>query len=125
VEALADHVLRRWALPPALFRPLVKAVWGFRTGEPLGPLEPEATIRGLAVPLLLTHGDRDPLIPDRELDRLLRSAPPGTQVLRLPGAVHSDMADFPLYRERVLEFLGPSGDPADDLLVRKDRKGLK
>ena len=105
VSAATPSALRRWKLPPALFRPLVKRIWGLRTGEDLGALEPESTIRGLRLPLLLTHGDRDPLIPDRELDRLVRVAPGGTEVLRLPGAAHSDLTEFPVYRDGVLDFL--------------------
>jgi alpha-beta hydrolase superfamily lysophospholipase len=111
VEALADHVLRSSGLPPPLFRPLVKRVWGIRTGEDLSALEPETTIRRAGVPLLLTHGDGDPLIPEAELDRLVRVAPPGTSVLRLCGAAHSDMADFPQYQEAILAFLALQADP--------------
>ncbi len=106
VETATDYVLRKWLLPPVLFRRVVKAVWSIRLGRSMGALEPERTIRGVRVPLLLTHGTEDPTIALSELRRLEASADPRlTSVLLVPGAAHSDLTAFPAYRTAVLEFL--------------------
>jgi fermentation-respiration switch protein FrsA (DUF1100 family) len=62
---------------------------------------------------LLTHGSRDPIVPESELDRLVRARPDKTEVLLLPVASHSDLTEFPQMREAVLRFMegvgsGPS-----------------
>jgi fermentation-respiration switch protein FrsA (DUF1100 family) len=105
VEALTDYVLRKRLLPPPLFRRVVKVVWSVRLRRDLNELEPERTVRGLAVPLLLTHGTLDPSIPFREIARLAAAAGPRARALEIEGAAHTDLTEFPPYREGVLAFL--------------------
>jgi len=102
---LLHYVLRRWLLPPILFAPVVRAIWKIRVSRNLEALEPGRTIVGLGVPLLLVHGTKDPLIPDREVERLEAQAPAGTEVLLVEGGRHSDLPEFPAYREEVRRFL--------------------
>jgi pimeloyl-ACP methyl ester carboxylesterase len=104
-STLLHHVLRRWLLPPRLFAPLVRGVWRVRVGRNLEALEPRRTIGRIGVPLLLIHGTRDAVIPDREIERLEAEAPPGTEVLLVEGGGHSDLTEFPAYRDGVLAFL--------------------
>jgi alpha-beta hydrolase superfamily lysophospholipase len=105
VETLTDYVLRKRLLPAAVFRGLVLWVWKRRTDEDIRRIEPESTIRAVAQPLLLTHGTRDAVIPDREIERLAAAAPEGTLVQMVAGAGHTDLVDFPAYRRGVLAFL--------------------
>jgi pimeloyl-ACP methyl ester carboxylesterase len=106
VETATDYVLRKRLLPPVLFRRVVKGVWSVRLGRGMGAFEPERTVRGVTVPLLLTHGAQDPTVPLRELRRLRASADPRlTEVLIVPGAAHSNLTEFPAYRDGVLRFL--------------------
>jgi len=104
-STLLHYVLRRWLLPPVLFAPIVRAVWRLRVSRNLEALEPGHTIGGLRLPLLLVHGTRDPLIPDREVERLEAQAPAGTEVLLVEGGRHSDLQEFPAYRDEVRQFL--------------------
>jgi pimeloyl-ACP methyl ester carboxylesterase len=47
-------------------------------------------------PLLLIHGERDALIPPSHSDRLAAQAPQA-RVLKVPGAGHNDLQQFPAY----------------------------
>jgi alpha-beta hydrolase superfamily lysophospholipase len=105
VETLTAYVLRKWFLPPVLFRGLVLWVWQRRLDGDLRAIEPETTIRSVARPLLLTHGARDAVIPDRDMDRLAAAAPEGALIQTIAGAGHTDLVDYPDYREGVLAFL--------------------
>lgn len=106
IETITDHVLKKWFLPPALFRGLVKWVWILRIRRSIDGLEPETAIQSVTVPLLLTHGTEDEVIPDAEVRRLARAAPdPDTLTLTVPGAMHMDLVASPVYQQGVLEFL--------------------
>jgi alpha-beta hydrolase superfamily lysophospholipase len=116
VETLTEYVLRKWLLPPALFRGLVLWVWRRRVDADLRAFEPETTVRAAARPLLLTHGTGDAVIPDRDMERLAAAAPEGALIQTIAGAGHTDLVDHPAYREGVLDFLerhlaGPPAAP--------------
>lgn len=104
IRTLTDHVLRAWKLPPALFGPVVAGAWRLRLGH--GPAEhaPERTVPTIRGPLLLTHGLADPLIPESEL-ACLAAVAPRARILEVPGAAHSDLVEFPVYRCGVIGFL--------------------
>jgi alpha-beta hydrolase superfamily lysophospholipase len=109
VEVLTDFVLRKWFLPPALFGWVVTRVWSRALPEEMAALEPEATIRSVGVPLLLSHGAEDPLIPDEEVRHLEEAAPAEhTRLLIIPGAHHSDLTDHPVYRKALQSFMTES-----------------
>ena len=106
MEIITDYVLKKWFLPPVLFRRLVKWVWILRIGKSIDSMEPETTIRSVTIPLLLTHGSKDEVIPEAEVLRLAQAAPdPDTPTLNIPGAMHMDLVASPLYQQGVLEFL--------------------
>jgi len=72
-------------------------VWGFNT---------EASIRKVACPVLVIHGERDEVI-DRELGRqVYEAAPEPKDFWLVPGAGHNDLAAMagPLYRGRLRSF---------------------
>lgn len=106
VETLAARVLRKRRLPPALLGWIVSWVWRLRAGD-LEAVEPETTVRQVRVPVLLTHGTRDPVIPDRELGRLAAAVTAPVTVLEIEGAGHSDLGAFSAYQEGLLRFLEP------------------
>lgn len=60
------------------------------------PLRTEDDVPRIASPVLLVHGDRDPLI-DIAHSRDLLSRSPRATLLEVPGAAHNDVQDFPVY----------------------------
>jgi pimeloyl-ACP methyl ester carboxylesterase len=68
-------------VPQALLR------YPLRTSEIVG------RIRG---PLLLIHGEQDPLIPSSHSDTLKMLAPQAT-LMHIAGAAHNDLQDFDAY----------------------------
>lgn len=60
------------------------------------PMRTDALIDRVRSPLLLIHGERDPLIAPRHSEALKVLAPHAT-VLRVPGAAHNDLQDFDVY----------------------------
>lgn len=77
-------------LPPGLLR------------YPLATHEDVARIR---TPLMLVHGELDPLIPINHSERLARLAPQA-QFLRVPGAGHDDVHRFERYLDALAQRLG-------------------
>ena len=74
----AEHY--RW-VPQAVLR------YPMRTDQLIGK------IRG---PVLLLHGENDPLIPPSHSDAL-KALAPGATVVRIPGAAHNDLQEFDTY----------------------------
>jgi pimeloyl-ACP methyl ester carboxylesterase len=60
------------------------------------PLATDAVLPRVKTPLLLIHGERDALIPPSHSDRLAAQAPQA-RVLKVPGAGHNDLQQFPAY----------------------------
>ncbi|MBP6852475.1 MAG: alpha/beta fold hydrolase [Rhodoferax sp.] len=60
------------------------------------PMRTDAMIDQVRSPLLLIHGERDPLIAPSHSDALKALAPQAT-LLRVPGAGHNDLQDFDVY----------------------------
>lgn len=61
------------------------------------PLRTDASIGAVRCPILLVHGTRDLLIPITESEALLSSVNAPAELLRVEGASHNDIHDFPLY----------------------------
>jgi uncharacterized protein len=60
------------------------------------PLRTDRLIARVRGPILLIHGERDPLIPPSHSESLKALAPQAT-VLRVPGAGHNDLQEFDVY----------------------------
>ena len=60
------------------------------------PMRTDALIGQIRSPLLLIHGERDPLIAPSHSEALKALAPHAT-VLRVPGAGHNDLQEFDVY----------------------------
>ncbi len=68
---------------------------------PLRTFEDIGRIQG---PLLLVHGDRDPLIPFEHSVRLQQRVP-SARLVRIAGAGHNDLQDFDVYRQALASAL--------------------
>lgn len=66
---------------------------------------PTATIARLRMPVLLVHGDADPVVPLADAEALHAAAPPGTELIALPGADHAAVERFLAVAPRVTAFL--------------------
>ena len=64
------------------------------------PLDTEALAPRITSPLLLLHGDQDALIPPDHSDALAARVP-HAQLVRVAGATHSDIQEFPAYLSAV------------------------
>ena len=84
-----------------LARQYYPLVPGFVLRYPLATWQDVARIR---TPLLLVHGDQDALIPFENSERLLRFAARG-KLLRIPGADHDNVQDFPVYSDTLAAYL--------------------
>ena len=60
------------------------------------PLRTDELVGRIRSPLLLIHGEQDPLIAPSHSDALKALAPAAT-VVRIPGAAHNDLQDFDAY----------------------------
>ena len=60
------------------------------------PMRTDALIGRVKGPVLLIHGQNDPLIAPRHSDAL-KALAPAAAVIRIPGAAHNDLQDFPAY----------------------------
>lgn len=65
------------------------------------PLRSDAALAHLRRPLLLLHGDQDPLIPIAHSEALLARAP-HARLVRVSGAAHADIHQFDAYRQALL-----------------------
>jgi hypothetical protein len=72
------------------------------------PLRTDQWLAKVDTPLLLVHGDQDEVIDPRHSERLLDLAPQA-RLLRVPGAGHNDLQEFPLYREGLHAALAAGG----------------
>lgn len=68
------------------------------------PLDTEALAPRITSPLLLLHGDQDALIPPTHSDALAARMP-HARLVRVAGATHSDIQEFPAYLSAVREAL--------------------
>ncbi|HVN34931.1 MAG TPA: alpha/beta fold hydrolase [Casimicrobiaceae bacterium] len=64
------------------------------------PLAMNVDLRAIRTPVMLVHGERDPLIPVDQSERLLEVAPNGV-LLRVRGAGHNDVHEFGEYLDAV------------------------
>ncbi|NNF07307.1 MAG: alpha/beta fold hydrolase [Candidatus Eisenbacteria bacterium] len=112
LEAVTAYVLKKAFLPPKLFGWIITLTWTLRLKIDLLAYQPERTIKRVGIPLLLTHGDRDPVVDYEELHRLVEAAQGlDFRVLDVPQAGHNNLLDFAEYREGVLSFLQLKSSP--------------
>lgn len=68
------------------------------------PLRSELEVERIHGPLLLLHGDRDPLIPIAQAERLQALAP-AARLVRIAGAAHNDIHKFAAYQQALADAL--------------------
>ena len=66
---------------------------------------PRYRLPKVQAPVLLVHGDSDPVVPISDLHEL-SSIRPDAEVIVVPDGGHSDLAPFEPYVERITDFLG-------------------
>lgn len=71
---------------------------------------PLATLPTLVIPVLLVHGDLDQIVPVADAHRLAAAAP-GTRLLVVPNAGHSDVDAVPAVSEALREFVSSITQP--------------
>lgn len=64
---------------------------------------PRHRLPRVKAPVLLVHGDRDPVVPISDLEEL-REVRPEAEVLVVPDGGHSDLAPFEPYVGQIIEF---------------------
>jgi pimeloyl-ACP methyl ester carboxylesterase len=69
------------------------------------PLATNIDVRAIRTPVLLVHGERDPLIPVDNSKRLLSVTPNG-KLLQIGGAGHNDIQEFGEYLDALARRLG-------------------
>ncbi len=88
-------------------------------GHTVGGVSAAHAVRAISAPVLLVHGDEDPIVPVGHLVRLAsirRAARPAavTQTLVVHGGHHSWLYEFGIFRARVARFFAESlGGPLD------------
>lgn len=65
-----------------------------------------AKIPALKLPVLFMHGSADATVPSRMSQSLYAAVPGLKRLVIVPGAHHSDLNDFPQYREALLRLAG-------------------
>jgi hypothetical protein len=63
-----------------------------------------ASVKRLAVPLLVAHGDRDEIVPFELGERLFAAAPEPKRFVRVRGAHHNDVLDEPSLLDAITGF---------------------
>ena len=86
-------------------------------GQRFTEFAPLATIARLRVPVLLIHGAEDPVVPLADAEALQSAAPPGTDLLVIPGAGHSAIGDFLTVAPAVTVFLHRALQSASEVLA--------
>lgn len=65
-----------------------------------------AKVPALKLPVLFMHGTADPLIPERMSEHLFAAVPGEKHLVIVQGGHHSDLHQFPQYKEALWNFLG-------------------
>jgi len=86
---VVDRAVRRRHLPPALLRPVIFRVAGWRASFDPASLVPERAIAEVVVPALLLHGEEDGLVPIEHARRLAGAAKGPVTLVPLAGEGHN------------------------------------
>lgn len=66
-------------------------------------------LRQTDLPVLLFHGTADRVVPYSSAARLKASLKPGDEFITIPGGAHHNLREFPIYQEKLSEWLEGSG----------------
>lgn len=69
------------------------------------PLRTDLWIPEVACTVYLIHGTQDEIIPYDSSERLLKLIKADGRLIAIPGGMHNNLADFPLYHERLANIL--------------------
>ena len=85
-------------------------------GQRFADFAPLVTVARLRVPLLLIHGDADPVVPLADAQALRAVAPAGTDLLVILGTAHSAVDRFLTVAPAVTTFLQRALQPPSDVV---------
>jgi pimeloyl-ACP methyl ester carboxylesterase len=98
-------------LPPAIFLPLGLASFYWQTGVDVEELSPAKYIGDMPVPVMIIQGQDDLMLGAEAGEMLFSSAPPGTEIWRVPEKGHLIVEPELMnitneeYKEHILQFL--------------------
>lgn len=102
---LVSWMLQAMHLPSFPFQQLILHFWRRILRVSIEEINPIDLLPHLELPVLVAHGDDDPVVPHQQLDKLLAHARNGNvQGLLLPGRRHSDLYTAAEYVHAVRDF---------------------
>lgn len=102
---LVKWVLKAHHLPAFPFQPLILRFWRHTLRAAITTVNPIDVLPHLVLPVLVAHGEGDPVVPADQFDKLLAHARNGNvEGLRLPGRRHADLHSDPEYVRTVQDF---------------------
>lgn len=96
--------LARQGVPRLLRTGALRYVEGV-IGHRYDDFAPVRSINGIHCPILLAHGELDTTVPVSDAHLLQAAAPPGTELVVVPGAGHDDLEALQTVADRILVFL--------------------
>jgi dipeptidyl aminopeptidase/acylaminoacyl peptidase len=101
---VANRFIASYHLPPALLRPVLFEIAGWRAHYDPGSIKPIDAIGKIKAPILLFHGDKDDLVPFEHALRLQAAASGPVTLVPLPGLGHNSPRPAS-YQDRIVQFL--------------------
>jgi len=101
---VVDRLIGGYHVPPALIRPLVFGVAGWRAHYTPESVRPVDAIRKVKAPILLFHGEKDTLVPFKDALALKHAASGPITLVPLPGLDHNTRRPAS-YQDRIVTFL--------------------
>ncbi len=100
---LTTQMLRGRRLPAFPFRFFIQKFWEKRGGMALSRVNPMEQIEKISAPILLLHGEKDPVVTPDQLEKLFKHANTAEKHI-ISGKNHSDLFEDPVYQEKVVAF---------------------
>ena len=111
LAALVDRTLAGRHIPPALVRPLLFEVAGWRAHYTPGAVRPIEAIRKVKAPILLFHGGKDTLVPFDDALAFKTAASGPLTLVPLVGLDHNTPRPA-AYQDRIVTFLKETLPPS-------------
>ncbi len=103
LDDLISLMLHSRHLPDFLFKRLVEKFWQRDAGVPLERINPVRQVDRIRFPVLLLHGEQDPVIPSEQMEKLHGFALKAEKYV-VKGRGHSDLYEDPVYRRKVIDY---------------------
>lgn len=100
---LIGQMLHWRRLPAFPFRMLIERFWQKQAGVWLDAVNPVDQMANISFPVLLAHGEKDAVIPNRQMQRLYENCASAEQFI-VAGKGHTTLHEDASYRDRVLSY---------------------